>query len=76
MEPIARAKLAVWVFAGGRDPFFRVPSFYPALNKLAALGLKDVRFTIHADRRLNSWDRVYAGHDLYERLLAQKKPAP
>jgi len=75
VAPIAREKLALWVFTGGRDPYFRVQFFYPALNQFEALGLKDVRFTVHADMGHNSWNRVYAGQDLYDWFLQQHKPS-
>jgi predicted peptidase len=73
--PIARARLPVWVFTGGRDPYFQVKNFYPGLNKLEELGDPEVRFTIHADMGHNSWNRVYAGQDLYDWFLTHQRPA-
>ena len=72
---IAKARLPVWVFTGGRDPYFKQKNFYPALNLLEALGDPDVRFTILADMGHDAWNRVYAGQDLYDWLLRQKKSA-
>jgi enterochelin esterase-like enzyme len=71
-EPIAKAKLPLWVFTGGRDPYFKQQFFYPALNKLEELGHPEVRFTIEADMGHNSWNRVYAGQDLYDWFLAHQ----
>ena len=72
---IARVKLPLWIFTGGRDPYFKQQNFYPALNLLEELGHPDVRFTILADMGHDAWHRVYAGQDLYDWLLRQKKPA-
>ncbi len=72
-EPIARAKLPLWVFAGGRDPVVPLRYFYPALNRLEALGHPEVRFTIEEDLGHLTWVRVYEGQDLYSWLLAQAR---
>ncbi|HVZ65843.1 MAG TPA: alpha/beta hydrolase-fold protein [Lacunisphaera sp.] len=75
--PIAKARLPLWVFAGGRDPYFKVKNFYATLNRLEGLGHPEVRFTIEADMGHNSWNRVYAGKDLYDWLLThRRKSAP
>ncbi|HEY4245399.1 MAG TPA: alpha/beta hydrolase-fold protein [Lacunisphaera sp.] len=70
---IAQARLPVWVFMGGRDPYFKQQFFYPGLNELERLGDPDVRFTILADMGHDAWQRVYAGQDIYDWLLKQKK---
>ncbi len=70
---IAKAKLPVWCFTGGRDPYFKVKNFYPGLNLLEELGHPDVRFTILADLGHDAWHRVYGGQDIYDWLLKQKK---
>ncbi|HWA87632.1 MAG TPA: alpha/beta hydrolase-fold protein [Opitutus sp.] len=72
---IAAAKLPVWAFCGGRDPYFKQQFFYPALNALEKLGDPEVRFTIEADMGHDSWNRVYAGQDLYDWLLRHRKSA-
>lgn len=72
--PIARARLPVWAFAGGRDATDnRVKYFYPILNELEKLGHREVRFTIEADLGHDAWMRVYAGQDLYAWFLKQSK---
>ena len=73
IPPIAQAKLPVWVFTGGRDPYFKQQNFYPGLNLLEQFGHTDVRFSILADLGHDAWHRVYAGQDLYDWLLKQKK---
>jgi len=70
---IARAKLPLWVFAGGRDPVVPPRFFYPALNKLEALGHPEVRFTIEEDMGHLAWLRIYEGEDLYAWLLRQSR---
>lgn len=72
-EPIARAKLPTWCFAGGRDDVVRVPYFYAVLERLEALGHTRVRFTNHEDLGHFTWMRVYGGQDLYSWMLAQSR---
>lgn len=69
-EPIARAQLPVWCFAGGRDRAVPLRYFYPGLNRLEQLGHR-CRFTIEADMGHDVWARVYAGQDAYAWLLEQ-----
>jgi predicted peptidase len=68
---LARAKMPVWLFYGGRDPTLKY--CYPLLNKLEELGDTDVRFTIEADMAHNAWIRAYAGQDLYSWFLSHSK---
>jgi len=70
-EPIARAKLPLWVFAGGRDGVVPLRYFYPVLNKLETLGHPEVRFTIEQDLGHFTWVRVYEGGDLYSWMLGK-----
>jgi predicted peptidase len=71
--PIAKAKLPLWVFAGGRDPVVPLRHFYPALNKLEALGHPEVRFTVEEDLGHFAWVRVYEGQDLYSWFLKNSR---
>ena len=70
---LAKARLPMWVFAGGRDNTVKVRYFYPLLNELEKLGHPDVRFTIEADMGHDTWIRVYAGQDLYTWFLSHSK---
>ncbi|HEY6124829.1 MAG TPA: prolyl oligopeptidase family serine peptidase [Steroidobacteraceae bacterium] len=72
-EPIAKAKLPLWVFAGGRDPVVPLRYFYPALNKMEALGHPEVRFTVEEDLGHLAWVRIYEGQDVYSWLLQHTK---
>lgn len=72
MEPIAKANLPVWAFAGGRDTSVNKKYFYAGINRLESLG-GSVQFTIHEDMGHDAWKRVYASDDLYQWLLEQKK---
>ena len=72
MEPIAKHKIPVWAFAGGRDYGVPVKYFYASLNKLENLGHKP-QFTIHSDMSHDAWTRVYAGNDLYDWFLTHEK---
>jgi hypothetical protein len=47
--------------------------FYPALNRLEALGHSGVRFTNHEDLGHFAWMRVYEGQDLFDWMLAQSR---
>jgi predicted peptidase len=69
--PIARARLPLWVFAGGRDPAVELRYFYPVLNELEKSGHPEVRFTIEQDLGHLTWVRVYEGQDLYDWMLRQ-----
>jgi len=73
MAPIAKARLPVWVFAGGRDASVAKKYFYAGLNKLEASGDAELRLTVHEDMGHDAWTRVYASDDLYQWLLQQKK---
>ena len=72
MAPIAKQKLPVWAFAGGRDGAVGIENFYAGLNELETLGHNEVRFTVHEDSGHDAWVRVYAGDDLYQWFLAHK----
>lgn len=69
MNSIAQNQIPVWAFAGGRDPVVRIKYFYPGINKLESLGLKELRFTVHEDMGHDTWTRVYSGDDLYNWML-------
>lgn len=69
---IAKAKLPVWCFAGGRDPAVPPQFFFAAMNELEKLGAEN-RFTIEADLGHFTWVRVYGGQDLYDWLLTHKR---
>ena len=74
MEPIAKYKIPVWTFAGGRDNGDeKVEYFFKGLNKLEELGDPEVLFTIHEDMGHDTWKRVYAGEDIYSWLLKHSK---
>ncbi len=73
MPPIAEHQIPVWCFAGGRDPVYPLKFYYEGLNRLEALGDKEVLFTVHEDMGHDTWKRVYAGEDVYAWLLAHKR---
>jgi predicted peptidase len=72
-QAIAKAKLPVWCFAGGRDPAVPPQFFFAAMNELEKLGGVENRFTIEADLGHFTWVRVYGGQDLYDWLLAHQR---
>lgn len=74
MPPIAKAKLPVWLFAGGRDTAVSKPYFYAGINRLEQLSTAEVRFTVHEDMPHDAWRRIYAGDDLYNWLLSHSLP--
>lgn len=73
VQPIARYQIPVWAFAGGRDTGVPASHFYPALNALESYGHNHVLFTIHADMGHDAWKRIYAGSDLYDWMLKQRR---
>jgi predicted peptidase len=64
--PIAKAKLPVWCFAGGRDGVVPAPFFYAVFDRLEAHGHTSARLTNHEDLGHFAWVRVYGGEDLYD----------
>jgi len=72
-EPIAKAKLPVWCFSGGRDPVVEARYFYAVFEELEALGSKAVRLTNHEDLGHFTWVRVYGGTDLYDWFLTKSR---
>jgi len=72
-EPIARAKLPVWCFSGGRDPVVEAKYFYAVFERLEALGHRNARLTNHEDLGHFAWTRVYGGNDVYDWMLGQSR---
>lgn len=70
---IAKGRLPVWCFAGGRDPAVPPRYFFAAMNELEKLGGVENRFTIEADLGHLAWIRVYGGQDIYDWLLAHSR---
>jgi predicted peptidase len=70
IDSIARARMPVWCFAGGRDPVVPVKYFYAGMNKLEKLSDADIRFTVEEDMNHDVWTRVYAGEDIYNWMLS------
>jgi len=70
---IARARLPVWCFVGGRDPVVQAKFFYPVMNELEKHGATDVRLTNHEDLGHFTWVRVYGGKDLYDWFLRNSR---
>lgn len=73
MVPIAKHKIPIWAFAGGRDLGEKKDYFYEGLNKLEELGHVDIRFTVHEDMGHDAWKRIYGGNDVYDWLLSNQK---
>lgn len=74
MAPIAKQKLPIWQFAGGRDSSVEIQYFYAGIEKLRELGHDNVRFTVHEDMEHDAWKRVYSSDDFYQWLLQHSKP--
>lgn len=72
MDSIAKYKVPIWAFAGGRDNVIQVKYFYKGLNKLEKLGHENIRFTNHEDMGHDTWKRVYGGEDIYNWFLEQR----
>jgi predicted peptidase len=70
---LASAQMPIWCFAGGRDDVVPAKYFYAGFNRLEALGHKSARLTIEADLGHDVWSRVYAGRDVYDWLLSQRR---
>jgi predicted peptidase len=72
-EPIAKAKLPVWCFSGGRDPSVEAKYFYAVFERLEALGHPGARLTCHEDLGHFAWTRVYGGEDVYNWFLSHSR---
>jgi predicted peptidase len=73
IAPIAKVKLPVWAFSGGKDQIVETRYFFMGLNLLRELGDPDVRFTTHQDMGHDVWNRIYAGADLYDWFLSKSR---
>jgi predicted peptidase len=71
--PIAKSKLPMWVFAGGRDPIVQIRFFYAATNAIEKIGTSELRFTSEEDLGHFTWVRVYEGQDLYDWFLRHSR---
>lgn len=71
--PIAKSKLPMWVFAGGRDPIVQMRFFYAATNAIEKIGTSELRFTSEEDLGHFTWVRVYEGQDLYDWFLRHSR---
>ena len=71
-EAIARAKIPVWAFSGGRDPVVKTEHFYDVMNRIEELD-SIMRFTTEQDMFHDVWNRVYAREDVYNWLLQFEK---
>lgn len=76
-EPIAARVLKntpVWAFHGGKDPIVAVKrsqEMVDAINKANG----DAKLTIYPDAGHDSWTATYDNPEIYEWLLAHKRPA-
>lgn len=73
LPPIAKAKLPVWAFSGGKDELVETKYFFIGFNRLVELGHSQVRFTTEQDMGHDVWNRVYAGSDIYQWFLSQSR---
>jgi predicted peptidase len=73
MPPIAKAKIPLWVFAAGRDSAINKDYFYPGIETLRQLGHTNVRFSVLEQTEHDAWRQIYAGSDLFDWLLQQKR---
>jgi predicted peptidase len=74
---IARARLPIWMFGGGKDTTVKPHWLYQMAEALESAGHPALRFTVHEDMDHDAWKRVYEGEDLYNCLLrysADKRP--
>jgi predicted peptidase len=71
--PIAKAKLPLWCFSGGRDDVVNARYFYAVFDRLEALGHTSARLTNHEDLGHFTWVRVYRGEDLYSWFLEHSR---
>lgn len=70
---LADAGVPIWMFAGGADPLIKPHWLYEMARALEEAGHPNVRLTVHEDMAHDAWRRVYAGRDLYDWFLSQRR---
>ena len=76
---IAKARLPVWMFGGGKDTTVKPHWLYQMAEALESAGHPTLRFTVHEDMDHDAWKRVYEGEDLYNwfmRFTVAERPQP
>lgn len=68
-QPLADAKLPIWMFGGGKDAVVKPHWLYEMARAIEEAGHPAFRFTMHEDMDHDAWKRVYEGEDLYQWLL-------
>jgi predicted peptidase len=68
-EILARARLPIWMFGGGKDTVIKPHWLYEMARALEAAGHPAIRFTVHEDMDHDAWKRVYEGEDLFNWFL-------
>lgn len=75
-DPLRARRIAdvpVWTFHGARDPVVPVEKSQEMIEALKAAGAEP-RFTVYPDAEHDSWTATYANAELYDWLLAQRRP--
>ena len=61
MAELARCRLPIWMFHGGRDDVVKPEWAYDLANALERAGHTSVRFTVHEDLGHDCWTASTAG---------------
>jgi predicted peptidase len=72
-EPIAKAKLPVWCFSGGRDPVVAAEVLLRRVRGPREGGTHERPPDESRRPRHFTWTRVYGGNDLYDWMLGQSR---
>ena len=67
------ARIPTWVFHGARDGIMKPELSWTMVNAIRAAG-GDPRFTLYPERGHLSWKPAYADPELWQWLLAQRRP--
>lgn len=70
---LAQAGTPIWMFGGGADTAIKPHWLYTMAAALEDAGHPDIRLTIHEDMGHDAWKRVYAGQDLYDWMLSNRR---
>jgi predicted peptidase len=66
-------KTPVWAFHGGKDPIVPVTQSQEMIDAIKKAG-GEAKLTIYPDAGHDSWTATYANPEIYEWLLAHKRP--
>jgi predicted peptidase len=66
-------RIPIWAFHGGKDDVVPLSESQRMVDQLRRIGGKEVKLTVYAEARHDSWTETYDSPELYEWLLKQSR---